>query len=79
MCALAEFQEWPDTGVTFFNAEEQRRISRFEIPGEDRTGRDYGDTALYYPRIPVEDPAAYRRAHAERLRSLERAAGMRAR
>jgi hypothetical protein len=76
MCALAEALKLPDANVRWFSKDEERRILAFPIPGEKKGGRDFGDTAIYYPRRPVESPTRWFADHAARLRSLERAEGM---
>ena len=66
--SLKAFQNLPDAGVRFFNHEEEKRIMAYPLPGRRRWN------SHYYPRRPVEDPREWFREHAEKLRSLERAA-----
>jgi hypothetical protein len=76
MHPLATIQLDPAVDVPFFSRGEEQRIHRFRIPGE-RGSRDFGDTAIYYPRRPVESPARWFADHAARLRGLELAEGIR--
>jgi hypothetical protein len=70
--SLSDWQDDPHADVRFFNAEEQRRIAKFKIPGD--TQQSWGSAASYYPRKPIESPRKWFQEHAEKLRALERAA-----
>lgn len=74
MVSLAAFQSWPDAGVKSFSQEEETRIMRYPIPGENK--RPYGSSAIYYPRKPIESPSRWFANHTAKLLSLLRAEGM---
>lgn len=77
MSALAGFQDWPDVGVVWFSDAEEKRIMDYPIPGDKKLGSGrWNGRATYYPRRPVVNVGQWRRNHAEKLRSLERVAGV---
>lgn len=69
--SIALFQESVHAGVKPFTAEEIKRIHAYKIPGDYQASM-----SRRFPRKPVVDVGKWRRDHAARLRSLEKAAGL---
>lgn len=71
---LADAQNLADADVRWFSKIEEGRIMGFPLPGDHKV--KYGGGAVFYPRRPIESPAAWFKAHYAKLRSLLRAEGM---
>ncbi len=70
MHPLAEIEEIGEA-VSFTTAE-TRRIREFKIPGD----RNYNQDPRFYARRPKENVAQWHADYWDKLRGLERAAGM---
>lgn len=75
MSNLADCQLWPEAGVGWFSKAEETRIAELSRTGGMK--RRFGPGALYYPRRPLEDPKKWWSDYWAKLRSLERAEGIR--
>jgi hypothetical protein len=75
--ALAWAQAMPEAGVAAVTSAEKNHVNevfRRNFP-DDRA--DFSHDPRYYPRKPVVDVNEWLAAHRAKLRSLERAAGLR--
>lgn len=68
--SLADAQDLPEAGVPGLNLEERARMRNVRFPGDPPPDAN----PFFYPRKPKENVKQWFADHAEKLRSLERAA-----